>query len=853
MSVLPGKHTGSFLKRWSSRISFLLFFTFSLLSVRAQESDVQEIAVHADHRALNELLLELSNEYGIEMSFDDHLLSSWEITADSSFHTAAEAMDYLLAPFPLEYKMIGDVYTIYPLKPTRKQRSYTVSGRIVDGKSGEALPFAHIIIGQKGVISDFKGSFSFSTPDTLAPVLLSYIGYYRKDTLLHYGDRHVLKLKASAVDLKEISILGDLLVRSGQIGDEAGVIRLNHKIAYRLPGNGDNAVFNFLRLQPGILAAGERSAEIIIWGSYTGHNRILFDGFTIFGLKNYNDNLSFVNPYMAKDIKVLKGGFGPEYENRVGGIVDISGVNGNTNKPSINLNINNMTLNGMASVPIGQNSALTFAYRATYYNLLNPDDLDFNIGINQTSVADINIRPDYHFRDANLKYAGQTKKGDPFHFSFYQGRDHFAYTVEQERKNFRIYQEALEENMQRGGNIFFGKTWRKGMNSHFSLSYSGLISGLYEKQVIERSSGNPNNPMHPNLNREVQFNNRVTELIFSNKNRIPLSPANQLEVGWNYTFEEAAFSEDSLDRELYSSMDRSDRFGLYVQDQYQPASWISITPGLRVDYPLHLQHIYLQPRIRATLKLDHYWKLNLAAGMYNQFISESSVVDALGNYRYIWTISDNQETPVLKARHLVGGLAYGNGGLTISMEGFYKTTDGLKRILYLWRSDTKEIYYGDAKMYGFDLLVKKYFGRHEAWASYTLSKTEEHFSYHDDGVYRDAPQDQRHELKGALLLNFSPFFFSSNYVYGSGFRQQSSTSTFTSERYPYHRWDIAFIYRYSLKGYQFEVGLSVLNVLNHENIKSSNLIQLPDAEAGSVSIHAEAVPFTPAIYLNMRF
>jgi len=47
------------------------------------------------------------------------------------------------------------------------------------------------------------------------------MGYYIKETTLNPGSTHVLGL--------------------------------NHKTAYRLPGNGVNAVFNFLCLQPEVL------------------------------------------------------------------------------------------------------------------------------------------------------------------------------------------------------------------------------------------------------------------------------------------------------------------------------------------------------------------------------------------------------------------------------------------------------------------------------------------------------------------------------------------------------------------------------------------------------------------------
>jgi hypothetical protein len=152
-----------------------------------------------------------------------------------------------------------------------------------------------------------------------------------------------------------------------------------------------------------------------------------------------------------------------------------------------------------------------------------------------------------------------------------------------------------------------------------------------------------------------------------------------------------------------------------------------------------------------------------------------------------------------------------------------------------------------------DLLVKKFLGRHEAWASYTLSKTEESFPYFPVNEYVEAPQDQRHEIKGAFLLNLKPFFISANYVYGSGFADRPSFFLEEAERYPYSRLDAAFIYRHSVKSYHFEAGISILNLLNTENIKQSNFIRIPGAQSGSISIHAEAVPFTPTIYLNISF
>lgn len=853
MNIKPGISIWSILPRTSK-----IFFLVPLFLITQPELSGQSVELIADHEPLSRVLLALARDYGIQLSFDDQLLSAYEISVNEVFDSPGEAISFLIRDYPLDVKQIGDVYTIFSSKTVKVPAKHRIWGRVVDSETGESLPFTNIIINESGVSTDFDGDFSYVSTDSLFHLRLSYLGYYHKDTTLGPGTGYVLQLKPSMIGLQEVIIEGSKLERSGQIGEEAGLIRLNHKIAYRLPGNGDNAVFNFLRLQPGILAAGERSSELIIWGSYSGQSKILFDGFTIFGLKNFNDNISFVNPYMAKDILVLKGAYSAGYDDRVGGVVDITGINGSLNKPSINLNINNMTINGMVSVPLSERTALTFAYRQTYYNLYDEIDLGV-IGIkNNSGKYDISVYPDYLYRDFNLKLAGSGTGGSNYFVSLYNGRDQFSYDVQQEKNNIVISQAVNEENRQIGGSAFYGHTWKNGVSSHFSANVSGLNRELYEKQLIYRTVG-----VGANLppGREILFENNILEVGFKNTTRIPLSQNQMLETGMNYTYENVTFREDSLENTLANSDRQSHRIGLYLQDEIRPTANLSIRPGLRIDYPVHLEEIFIQPRIQMSFDMGDKWKLNGAAGIYKQFISQTSVIDELGNFSYRWEISNKEDVPVLSAYHLVGGLTFTNGGLTLGAEGFYKTTSGIARYVNLWREGIQETYQGDARMYGMDLLVKQYFRKHEAWASYTWSKTEEHFPYMPDEVdYRFAPQDQRHEIKGALLLNFSPFFISANYVYGSGFRSPLTSIADLvddydeqEERYPYNRLDMALIYRLSIKNYHFELGVSILNVLNHENVKYSNVILIPDSQTTSVSINAEAVPFTPAIYLNMSF
>lgn len=153
------------------------------------------------------------------------------------------------------------------------------------------------------LVSDLKGCFTYqTTTDSVFHIRISHLGYFPLDTVVVAGLFHHFNLIPSVIGLREIVIKDRSFDKSTHIGSKAGVIKVNHQIANYLPGSGDNSVFTILRLMPGILASSEQSNGLIIWGSYEGHSQILFDGFTIWGLKSFNDEINAVNPLIAKEM-----------------------------------------------------------------------------------------------------------------------------------------------------------------------------------------------------------------------------------------------------------------------------------------------------------------------------------------------------------------------------------------------------------------------------------------------------------------------------------------------------------------------------------------------------------------------
>ncbi len=824
------------------RILFILFIVcFAILY-----SSGQEIDIRADNRPLNVVLTELRDTYQVQLSFDDRQLAKYKLTLNDSFATVDAAVDAIITGFPLNYEKSGDVYIIFHVKKSRKTVRYHLAGQVMEATTLEPLPFSHVIINNMGTVTDLKGSFAFvSETDSVFQVKASYLGYYINDTILAAGVGHKILLIPSSIGLSEIVIKERAIEKAMQIGNQAGVMKLNHKVANFLPGYGDNSVFNLLRLQPGVLASGEQTNELIIWGSYAGHSQVLFDGFTIYGLKNFNDNISAFNPFVAKDLEIFKGGFDASLGERVGGIVNITGKNGSTSDPSFTFCINNMTLNGIMEVPLFKTSSLLVSFRQTYYNLYDPKDFSFSTQ-NPNNPVDIRVVPDYMFRDINIKYSARIRDRDLFYISLYGGRDQFEYTIDQQVFSSMVYKNTKEKNRQTGGSIFYGKTWRNGNTSNFTLAMSKLNSQYFDIYQIEKL-----------ISQETEFksdentSNGIDEFTVHVDNRFVINESHTLEGGIGLIVNKMEMTEDTFNVTEVDVEAESGRLNLFLQDRMSLGPNVSLTAGFRTNYGATLKQMYFEPRISFAIRPNDFWTFTMAWGKYNQFISKTSIVDELGNYRYLWTVCDNENIPVLRATHYVAGLSFQKNNFTFNLDGYFKNTYGLTRYIRILVLNFEDIFEGEARSYGIDIMVKKDFKRHSGWVAYTLGKTEEHFSYFRDNKFRRAPQDQRHELKVAALLNFDPIFFSANYVFGSGFPENASYQpSETPDNLRYSRLDVSIIYAFLDRKVRGEVGLSVLNVLDTENIKYANFERIPSYLTNSINIHAEAIPFTPALYLK---
>ncbi len=824
---------------------------FCLLVGLHVTSWAQDIHLAADNQPLSEVLVQLRDNYDMAFSFNDAQLSRYTVSADKHFQGPEQVLDYLLKDLPLAYEKTGDVYVIYPKqqKSRSKPVKHLLNGRIVERKTLEPLPYSNISINGSGTSSDQSGYFKHRATDSIFHVQVSHLGYYRLDTTLMPGSKHLIKLTPSVQQLKEVVVTDRVVETFLYSEDDAATVKMNHKITRFLPGSSNNSVFNLLRLQSGLTATAEASENLIIWGSYEGQSRILFDDIVLFGLKNFNDNIGTVNPYVVKDIELIKAAFGAEYGNCVGGIADVTGKDGNRNKFSMDVSLDNYTLNGMVETPVTNNSSLILAFRRTYRSLYDNKNWDLTPNRETEINSEITIVPDYDFRDLNFKYSLRNEQGFHVRLSMLAAKDNFSYKVDEELTRwFNLERNTTETSMQKGASLVIGNNWDNGFGTRLTVSHSSLEASYDNEQRVV-------NTFNDNTRRssQVQTLNTTAENKVKLETGWAINSHHQLDGAVSWVGNRSSWSEDTAGIGHIDQNIRGSHITLMLQDR-MTFNRFNLEPGIRLTRVPYIKESFLEPRLSASYEISDAVNFSVAGGWYRQYLTKNSVEDQYGNYRYMWTVANDSEHPVLRSRHLAASLTLEEGNTQASLSPFYKKTNGLTRYVNFRARDIEDIFKGHSRSYGLDLYLKQNLWGHTAWISYTLSKTEESFEHYPNDTYLYAPQDQRHELKLAALLNFDPVYFSANYVYGSGFAIPNySLGGVTYRRIPYHRVDASLTYKFRVKPFYGEAGISVLNLFDRDNLMYNNLKRVPTTQTSSIRIYQQSVPFTPTLYLKVGF
>jgi hypothetical protein len=768
---------------------------------------------------LGEAISVVSDSTGIMLSFNQRDLDKYSVSVDSTFNTGSDAVTYLLAGLPFKIKFINGVTVIIPVSGILR-----VSGKIIDEVTGETLPYALVMYDDRRYMTDDKGYFSIPVLEAPVKLKVRYLGYVGRDLTLQYPSEGILvSLKSSTILLKEALLEGYETGNALQSGDEPGVMKINHIVAAYLPGNGDNSIFNLMRMMPGVRAVGEQGG-LSVWGSKPGESSLLFDGARLFAMNGYNEQISLVNPFMVKDIRLHKGAYGPQFGNQTGALAEITGISGNRKRVDLKLNLNNQTANIFSSIPVGKNSVLSASYRQTFYGLFSPISVE-----GRSSKNEVRVDPDYKFRDANILYSGSTTARGSYRVSLLASMDDFSYNLD----NDNAQVEAYEKNRQFVGSAQLSFNMNNGDLFTFQGGHSVLAND--SKKIIR--ARDKNLWKYNEINVDQDISETFLKVLY-NRHLFKNGKFTAGLEGYRH------FVGDSIvSLEAYRAS--------FFADQEFIFKNITAKGGLRADY--FSGKFYFQPRAAINIDLSGGFKMNLAWGLYNQFVGKVIEIFEETAPISVWKLYGSGDSPVVSSMHSIAGISWSNNKFNISVEAFNKRSSGISQII---RSNQGAyLLSGQMNITGADLFMKWEYRGSQLFASATYGVANEVYS--DTFSYKYSP----FEIKSGAVINLSPFWLSAGFVFGNGYLDSFGSGRYSSLGTPeYSRLDLSATYEFSIKRVNFRTGVSVLNVLNTQNKKTLEIVPiLSKGQGGGVesnlltNLYAEAVPFSPAIYLEISF
>jgi hypothetical protein len=818
-----------------------------------------------ENASLSEALVSISKQYDIKVAFDSGRLNSFNVNREVTGNTIAEFLSDLLLNSGFEYKFRYNRYLIVPRKSDNidsLQEGGQIIGSVSDRETGEFLPYATIVFDDQNILASASQNGSFCIKNIYSnPVhlMISYIGYNPLDTAITWTDPQMnldFRLCRREHLLDTIVIKGEKLEMINLRNDVDFATTIDPARLSDLPVLAETDVFRMLQLMPGISYA-ENSSGMSIRGGSSDQNLILFDGQTLYNLSHYYGVVSALNPNVIKDLQIYKGGYDSRFGERVSGIVDITGKSGNQVRPTVYGDVNLLSANITAELPVSKKITILVAFRRSYSDIYSTG---FSNGLFERNMDwfgrdSINIvnqtRPKFYFYDYNEKLTFGPYKAGTFSLSFYGGRDHYENSYSGTSNMLKV--DGTDNNTwsNYGISASWLRQWNESFFSNVQIGASGYANNSSNLTTIDRTKSPADSiPSLPDsINSFNTFNqNELGDIYLSVRNTFNVSNNNQLNFGFLARRNTIYYHKDAEKVYIYDNTNQDGwTTSAYAQDKIRANEKLTLKPGFRLTFYNGTGKLYFEPRFSANYKFSDAISVRMAAGRYYQFINQVLAQQETGYNKNFWVLADDYLHPTVASNHLILGLTAEKGRFLIDAEAYIKSYSGLQEYIFispfLKNSDfphifpkklkppepdpSKPSYFltGTGRSYGLDLLLKYQSSRFTSWISYSYGRSLHKYQDINSGENIPAPTDLPHQFSWTNMVTAGKWNFGTITLFSSGRSYVDFTKGTTAlplvrnyKRLPdYFRSDFSVNYNFSVRKAKFKTGATFINIFNTEN------------------------------------
>jgi TonB-dependent Receptor Plug Domain/Carboxypeptidase regulatory-like domain len=492
-----------------------------------------------------------------------------------------------------------------------------------------------------------------------------------------------------------------------------------------VPGANNDAIRVVGNL-PGVAQAplgGGFSQGLVIRGTSPEDSKYYFNGFEIPQLFHFGFLISVINAELLEDIAYSPGGYGAKYGDALGGIVEVSARKPDADRFGGVVDLATYSSFVLFEGPAGDKASYAGAVRRSFIDFILPEVLP-------DDQEGFTVVP--RFYDYTGIFQLDLNESNEMQFVVFGSDDQLGL----------VSDEVDDEEPLEGTGFDMRSSWHRGDAKWTWFGNSKLfnelaLSFLYVE--FEAGGGDFLTFRSKNLNPSLRDDMSIA---IGNWNELRFGVQGEMAFVTltadlpRFPKEGEAFigigNSDVITSEIEDEFIRG---AAYVDDVMEPADWVQLVPGVRVNYEGTLGLATIDPRLTMKFFPTEKSTIKAATGMYHQWPQYDESIEDYG--------AEGLEAEVAYLGNL--GFEYDFGEqYSIDVQGFYKD---MQNLVSSTDSDSEEPYDNAGKgfVYGAELLArKKLTDRFFGWISYTYSVSRRKDRPDSDWRYFD--EDQRHNF-----------------------------------------------------------------------------------------------------------
>ncbi len=553
----------------------------------------------------------------------------------------------------------------------------TIKGKVIDGKTREALPFVSILIlnTQKGATTDEEGNFSITNTDLgYFKLQASFVGYETivTDDYLVTNDKIpfvTIELFETTATLDEVLVRSKLFKKS--LVSPLSLQTLSVVEIEKNPG-GNRDILKVIQSLPGVASNPGFRNDIIIRGGATSENKFYVDGIEVPVINHFQTQgasggpVGIINADLIRKVDFYSSAFPANRGNALSSVIEFTQKNGNptslNTRATIGTSDAGITLDG----PIGSNTTFIASVRQSYLQYL-------------FKLIKLPFLPTYNDFQINVKT--ELENNDEISFIALGAIDNFE--LNESVNDGVTDEETIKRNRFILSNIPVQEQW----NYTVGARYKHFGENSNQQYVLSRSVWNNNSTKYFNNTGNandllLDYTSKEIENKFRFENN---SNVNDFRINYGVGLEQANYSNTTFQKEVNSqgvitrnfssdlAIFKYALFGQVSKNYFN--SKLGLSFGFRLDgnnYNASMKNVFNQfsPRLSATFSLTDKWSINSSIGTYYQLPTYTS----LGFRNNANVLVNQQNLKYIQSNHLVSGLDFKpDSSSKITVEGFYKS------------------------------------------------------------------------------------------------------------------------------------------------------------------------------------